>query len=184
MFTAGIAAAFSIHEAAHATVAELTGTDLNWEIGNYNQPIAFTGRVDKDSDGLALYSAGLISQVIGSEIILLSKGIDKNNTFVRGMMAWNIINPIMYSLDYWYIRRSNQRNGNRFQGDIEGIEYYSDKQTANTFALTLVGISAFQGYRFIKTQSWAPDWMKKINHDISFVPKPSGGAVMTFRLFF
>jgi len=129
MFSAGMVATFSIHEATYATVAELTGTELDWEVGNYNQPIAFTGYVDSDQDGRALYSAGLISQVIGSEFILQSKEIDKNTAFTRGMMAWNIINPIMYSLDYWYIRRSNQRNGNRFQGDIEGIPYFHGGQS-------------------------------------------------------
>jgi hypothetical protein len=184
MFSAGMVAAFSIHEAAHATVAEMTGTELDWEMGNYNQPIAFTGSVDSDSDGRALYSAGLISQVIGSEVILQSKSIDKNTAFTRGMMAWNIINPIMYSLDYWYIRRSNQRNGNRFQGDIEGIEYYSNKQTANGFAISMVGVATFQGYRFLKTQTWAPDWLKSKAYDLSFVPQPLGGVGLKWSFYF
>jgi hypothetical protein len=184
MFSAGIVTAFSIHEAAHATVAEFTGTDLDWEMGNYNQPIAFTGHVDSDSDGLALYSAGLISQVVGSEIILQSKGVDKNKAFIRGMMAWNIINPIMYSLDYWFIRRSNQRHGNRFQGDIEGVEYYSNKRTANGFALSMVGTAVFQGYRFLKTQTWAPDWVQCKAYDLSFGPQPFGGAGLKLSFYF
>ena len=36
-FSAGIVAAFLIHEGAHAFVAKLTDTDMGWEIGNYNQ---------------------------------------------------------------------------------------------------------------------------------------------------
>lgn len=184
MFSAGMVVAFSIHEAAHATVAQMTGTELDWELGNYNQPIAFTGHVENERDGRALYSAGLISQVIGSEFILQSNGIDKNTAFTRGMMAWNIINPIMYSLDYWYIRRSNQRDGNRFQGDIEGIEYYSDERTADGFAISLVGIAVFQGYRFLKTQTWTPDWIRGKKYCICFGPQPLGGVGLKWSLYF
>ena len=183
-FSAGIVAAFSIHEGAHALVAELTNTDMDWELGNYNQPIAFTEHSSSDSKGAAISSAGLISQAIGSEIILQSEKIDKNDAFVRGMMAWNIVNPIMYSLDYWFIHISNQRNGNTYQGDIEGIEYYTNESTANGFALSMLGIACLQGYRFLKTQSWAPDWVKGESHTINFAPLPSGGLVMTYKFVF
>jgi len=124
-FFAGMASAAAIHEGAHAVVAEVTDTSISWEAGNYNQPIAFTTGEMNTSQGFAVYSAGLIAQVATAEIILDVDRIDKNDTFVRGMMAWNIVNPILYALDYWVIRRSNQENGRRFQGDIEGIEYYS-----------------------------------------------------------
>lgn len=183
-FSAGSVAAFSIHEGAHALVAKVTNTDMTWEIGNYNQPLAFTEHANSDAKGAAINHAGLISQAIGSEIILQSEKIDKNDAFVRGMMAWNIINPIMYSLDYWFIRRSNQRNGNTYQGDIEGIEYYTNESTANGFALSMLGIACLQGYRFLKTQSWAPDWLKGESNTISFAPLPSGGLVMTYKFVF
>ena len=183
-FSAGIVAAFSIHEGAHVLVAGLTNTDMDWELGNYNQPIAFTEHSSSDSKGAAINSAGLISQAIGSEIILQSEKIDKNDAFVRGMMAWNIVNPIMYSLDYWFIRISNQRNGNTYQGDIEGIEYYKNESTANGFALSMSGIACLQGYRFLKTQSWAPDWLKGETHTINFAPLPTGGLMMTYKFVF
>lgn len=183
-FSAGIVAAFSIHEGAHAFVAGLTNTDMDWELGNYNQPIAFTEHSSSDSKGAAINSAGLISQAIGSEIILQSEKIDKNDAFVRGMMAWNIVNPIMYSLDYWFIHISNQRNGNTYQGDIEGIEYYTNESTANGFALSMLGIACLQGYRFLKTQSWAPDWLKGESYSVNFAPLPSGGLVMAYKFVF
>jgi hypothetical protein len=113
-FYAGIAVAFSIHEGAHGLVAELTDTDMNWEIGNYNQPFAFTENASSDGKGVAINSAGLLSQAIGGEIILRDDRIDKNDYFIRGMMAWNIVNPIMYALDYWFIHRTNRQNGNTY----------------------------------------------------------------------
>ena len=183
-FSAGIVAAFSIHEDAHFFVAELTDTDMDWEIGNYNQPIAFTEHDSGDGKGAAIYSAGLVSQAIGSEIILHSDKIDKNDDFVRGMMAWNIVNPISYALDYWFIHRSNQQNGNTYQGDIQGIEHYTNEPTAHGFALSMAGIAAFQGYRFLKTQSWAPDWVKGKSHTVNFGPLPSGGLVMAYKFVF
>lgn len=149
-FSAGIVAAFSIHEGAHALVAELTDTDMDWEIGNYNQPIAFTEHANSDAKGAAINSAGLLSQAIGSEIILQSDKIDKNDAFVRGMMAWNIVNPILYALDYWFFHRSNKENGNTYQGDIQGVEHYTNEPTAHGFALSMTAVAAFQGYRFLK----------------------------------
>ena len=183
-FYAGIVAAFCIHEGAHALVGELTDTDMNWEIGNYNQPFTFTENASSDGKGVAINSAGLLSQAIGGEIILRDDRIDKNDYFIRGMMAWNILNPIMYALDYWFIHRTNRQNGNTYQGDIQGIEYYTDEPTANGFALSMVAIAAFQGYRFLKTQSWAPDWLKGESHTVNFAPLSSGGLVMAYRFTF
>jgi len=183
-FSAGIVTAFTMHEGAHALVAELTGTDLDWEIGNYNQPIAFTEHASSGAKGVAINSAGLVSQTIGSEIILQSDKIDKNDEFVRGMMAWNIMNPISYALDYWFIHRSNKKNGNTYQGDIQGIEYYTNEPTAHGFALSMASIAVLQGYRFLKTQSWAPDWFKSRSYTVNFGPLACGGLVMTYKVAF
>lgn len=183
-FSAGIVSAFLIHEGSHLLVAKATNTDIDWEVGNYNQPIGFTAEADNDTKGVALYSAGLTSQVIGSEVILQVDRIDKNDAFVRGMMGWNIINPILYSLDYWFFRVSNQNNGNGFQGDIEGIKHYSNETTANVFALSMVTLASFQGYRFLKTQTWAPDWLKDENHSLNFMPQTSGGFLLSYEIAF
>jgi len=183
-FSAGLVSAFMIHEGSHWLVAETTDTDMHWEAGDYNQPIGFTAEPDNDAKGLALYSAGLASQIIGSEIILQVDSINKNDAFVRGMMAWNIINPILYSLDYWFFRISNQDNKDGFQGDIEGIENYSNQTTANLFALSMLTLASFQGYRFLKTQTWAPDWVKNENHNLNFMPQKSGGFLLTYEIAF
>jgi hypothetical protein len=183
-FSAGIISAFMIHEGAHFLAGEITGTDMEWELGNYNQPLAFTEEAKNDTDGLIVNSAGLVSQVIGSEIILQVDGINKNDAFVRGMMTWNILNPIFYALDYWFIRKTNSKNGDRYQGDIQGIEYYSSESAANLFAASMVAIAGIQGYRFLKTQDWAPDWLKDEDHRLNFAPVQSGGCLFKYTVNF
>jgi hypothetical protein len=180
-YTAGIAASMLVHEGSHALVAGLTGTHLTWEAGTYNQPIGFTDQANSDAKGVAVYSAGLLSQAISGEIILDVDKIDKNDAFVRGMMTWNILNPILYSLDYWIFHVSNQKNGNKYQGDLTGIEHYSNQAVANGFALSMTAIAAFQGYRFIKTQTWAPDWLKSNFNNVNLSPMPSGGFMLTYQ---
>ncbi len=183
-FTGGVVSAFLIHEASHALVAGAMGKSLSWELGNYNQPIAFTESGLSDEQGVALYSAGLLSQAVGSEIILRTDRIDKNSSYVRGMMLWNILNPILYSLDYWFIHKSNKENGNSYQGDLQGIEHYSNETMANAFALSLSAVALWQGYRFLRTQTWAPDWMKSETQQVSFLPLASGGIFIKYRLEF
>jgi len=183
-FSAGIVSAFLIHEGAHALVAGLTNTDMHWETGTLNQPIAFTENANTGSKGFAINSAGLISQAAGTEIILQVDKIDKNDAFVRGMMTWNILNPILYSLDYWIFHSTNKMNGNSYQGDLAGIERYTNKATADGFALSMSAIAVFQGYRFLKTQSWAPDWLKENSRSMSLAPLPSGGFIIGYKFDF
>ena len=183
-FSAGIVSGFLIHEGSHALVAKLTNTDLHWETGTLNQPITFTENANTDSKGLAISSAGLISQAAGAEIILRVDKIDKNDAFVQGMMTWDILNPILYSLDYWIFHSTNKINGNSYQGDLAGIEHYSNKATADGFALSISAIAVFQGYRFLKTQSWAPDWLKEKSRSMSLAPLPSGGFIIGYKFDF
>ena len=183
-FAAGVISSALVHEGAHAMVAAATNTDLTWKFGNYNQPLAFETKASSDAKGLALFSSGLIAQLISSEIILDVDSIDKNDAYVRGMMAWNILNPIFYALDYWVFRISNQQNSNSYQGDLEGIEHYSNERTAQAFAIGITAIAAFQGYRFLKTQDWAPDWLKAAPDNVNVLPLRSGGAMLTYELRF
>ena len=69
-FSGGVVSVFMIHEGAHYFTGQVTGTDIDWELGNYNQPIGFTEHAKNDTDGVIVNSAGLVSQAIGSEIIL------------------------------------------------------------------------------------------------------------------
>ncbi len=183
-FTAGVASSALIHEGSHAVVAGVTGTSMTWEAGTYNQPIGFTDHATSNSKGVAIYSAGLLSQTLGAEIILQVDRIDKNDSFIRGMMVWNIVNPILYTLDYWVFRNSNKTSGNSYQGDLQGIEHYSSKSTANAFAVSITALAAFQGYRFLRTQSWAPDWLKGETHKLGLRPLSAGGLMMTYQFQF
>lgn len=183
-FTAGVITAFSIHEGSHALVAGLTGTDMDWEIGNYNQPIGFTEHADNNFKGFSINAAGLVSQAAAAEIILQVEKINKNDALVRGMMAWNVVNPVLYALDYWFFRISNKRKGYAYQGDIQGIEHYSGEACAHGFALSMAAIAAFQGYRFVKTQSWAPSWLKGESHKLTIAPLTSGGIAMSYSYAF
>lgn len=173
-FATGIISAYALHETGHALAASLTDTHIEWGVGSYNQPLGFTERAENDTNGKILHSAGLVTQLVTSEIILQSDSIDKNDSFVRGMMAWNIVNPIVYVLDYWVFHRTNQRHGDRYQGDIQGFEHYSSEKEANLFAATVAALTVYQGYRYVKTQTWAPDWM---THDrVRFTCQPASGA--------
>jgi hypothetical protein len=160
-FGTGVITAYALHEVGHATAAYLTGTDIEWGLGTYNQPLGFEEDADSDTAGMLVHASGLVTQLAVSEVILQSESIDNNSNFVRGMMFWNIVNPIVYSLDYWFIRRTNQETDTTYQGDIEGFENYTNETNANIFAVGMVAIAAFQGYRYIKTQTWAPEWMQR-----------------------
>lgn len=183
-FAAGIASSMLLHEGAHALVAAATNTHMSWKAGNYNQPIGFTEDADSDAEGVALYSAGLLTQLGASEVILQVDRIDKNDAFVRGMMAWNILNPILYSLDYWVFRVANKNGGTSYQGDLQGIEHYSSEATAQGFAIGITAIAAFQGYRFLKTQDWAPEWLKGTPDTVTLMPMRSGGAFLAWHYRF
>jgi len=183
-FSAGIVAGALIHEGSHALVAGLTDTEMSWNVGTYNQPIGFTENAKSKDKGVAVYSTGLLSQAIGGEIILQSDKIDKNDSFTRGMMAWNILNSIFYSLDYWFFRVTNKENGKNYQGDLKGIEHYSNESVAQGFAFSMAAIATYQGYRFLKTQTWAPDWLKSDFQNLHLDPLPSGGFLISYKFTF
>jgi hypothetical protein len=184
-FGGGVVSAFLIHEGAHALVGVVTGTKMDWKAGDVNQPITFTEYSSSKEKGLAINSSGLLAQAACAEIILQYDKIDKNDSYVRGMMLWNILNPIMYTIDYWVIRKTNSSVGNGYSGDLQGVEHYSSKGTADVFAGTMLAIAAFQGYRFVRTQSWAPEWIKGQAFDnVGLTPLPSGGAFLSYSFDF
>ena len=183
-FATGVISAYALHETGHALAASLTDTDLEWGIGTYNQPLGFTEHAQHDGDGMLIHSAGLLTQVLSSEVILQSDSIDKNDSFVRGMMFWNIINPIIYSLDYWVIKRTNKEVNNHYQGDLKGLEHYSNETTANGYATIMTGLALYQGYRFLRLQRWAPDWITSDTARFNFQPAGSNGAALMVQIDF
>lgn len=185
-FAGGIVSAFMIHEGAHALVVGVTGTSTTWKVGDANQPLSFTEHSRNDGTGLAINSAGFLAQTGCAEYILFNDKIDKNDSFIRGMMLWNIVNPITYAIDYWFIHQTNKSDGNTYEGDLKGIEFYSNKKTADIFAGTMVALATFEAYRYVKTQSWAPEWLKSKGEPehLSLAPLPSGGALLSYTVRF
>jgi hypothetical protein len=183
-FGTGIVTAYALHEVGHATAGYLTGTDIDWGIGTYNQPLGFKEDADNDTDGMIVHASGLLTQVAVSEIILQSESIDNNSNLVRGMMFWNIINPIVYALDYWFIRRTNKETDTTYQGDIEGFENYTDDTSANIFAAGILAVATFQGYRYIKTQTWAPEWMQRDDVRLNLQTRGRNGMALLVEIDF
>lgn len=184
-FSGGVVTSYLIHEGGHFLAGKVTNTSMDFNIGGNNQFMSFTEHSESRSKGLLISVSGLLIHPVSSEIILQTKGINKNDNFVRGMMFWNVCNPIMYSLDYWVIHRTNSMGGknSNYAGDISGIEYYSDRGSANGFAIGISALALFQGYRFLKTQDWAPDWLKTENK-INLAPLPSGGFIIGYKIDF
>jgi hypothetical protein len=71
-----------------------------------------------------------------------------------------------------------------YQGDLQGVEHYTNEATAQGFAISMSLIAVYQGYRFLKTQSWAPEWLKSERHTVNLGPTPSGGLAITYKLDF
>ena len=183
-FVGGMVTAFSLHEGGHALAGVITDTDMEWELGTYNQPILFVENSDTRTDGFIINSAGFLFQTAGAETILQVDKINKNDAFVRGMMTWNIINPILYALDYWLFHFTSDPNAPTYEGDLQGLEYYSDKTTADIVAAAITVIALFQGYRYVKTQSWAPAWLNGKTRDINVLPLSPGGVLLQYEFRF
>ena len=52
------------------------------------------------------------------------------------------------------------------------------------FAASMVAIAGIQGYRFLKTQTWAADWFKDETHSLGFAPVQSGGCLLSYTIRF
>jgi hypothetical protein len=164
--------------------AGMTGTKLEWGLGTYNQPLGFTEWADSDAAGRLVHASGLATQIIVSEVILDADSIDKNDNFVRGVMAWNILNPIIYAMDYWFIRKTNREEGTFYQGDIEVFEHYSSGEAANLFAGDMAALAICQGYRFVKTQTWVPQWAKHERVSLKWQPRGASGFALNLEINF
>jgi len=183
-FAGGMVAAFSLHEGGHALAGLLTDTEMDWELGTYNQPILFLEKSDKSNDGFIINSAGFVVQAVSAEAILQVDRIDKNDAFVRGMMTWNILNPILYALDYWFFHLTSRMSGGVYQGDLQGLEYYSDETTADIIAAAITVTALFQSYRYIKSQSWAPAWFSGNTRGLQLLPLSAEGLLLKYRFRF
>lgn len=151
-FTSGIATSYAIHEAGHQIAANGVGMDLDWKFNENNQIVAFEYNQVKNSDyNISIVnSAGLITQQLSSEFIISQEIKTK---FHDGIMFWNTINPILYSIDHFFLHKTNHyKDGNPY-GDIACIEKHSGKKTADAFALIMITLSSFNLQRYIDMDS-------------------------------
>lgn len=163
-FIGGAAVAYGIHEGGHIVAARITGTRLTWETCTDNQLFEYIPPYDiSKGDGIALYSAGIIAQEISSEVIL--RAHVRHTPLVRGIMAWNVANPIAYATSFWFL------NGH---GDLDGIRDCAGRKTANLVAAGMVAVAVWQGVRFFGEETWAPTWMTSGRVDMSAGPSIDG----------
>lgn len=156
-FGAGIITAYTLHEVGHVVAGCATGTDLDWGIGTYNQPLGFEEHDDKGHSGAIVNASGLLTQLLVSDYILSTDSVDLRDSYTRGVMAWNIINPILYALDYWVIRRTNRIEGGRggeYRGDLAGVEYHLGRDWGNGLSAFVSVMAIYQGCEFVKRQGW------------------------------
>jgi hypothetical protein len=172
----GSLSSYILHESGHVIAARATDNNTKWNSGT----IEFES--NNKSDVGFILSAGLLSQLISSEVILQTDKINNNDDFVRGMMLINIIIPLRYSIDYWFIHSLNrERSDDGYSGDIQGIEHHFDRKTADYFAGSVLAITCYQAYRFYKTQSWVTKKTKNVTSDIFINPAKAGGFIITYR---
>ncbi len=113
-FALGVGSGYVIHEAAHQAVAEVNGTPFKWQKGFGSTWV--TSNNTSNSERYELASAGLASQVLSTEIILNTKDIPKDNEYVIGLLAFNVINALLYAVDDGILHPNDN------YGDIEMMD--------------------------------------------------------------
>ena len=135
-FALGIGSGYVIHEVAHQAVAEINDTPFRWKNGFGSRWITSNSASNREKRELA--SAGLGSQVLSTEIILNTK-IPKENEYVIGILAFNVVNALMYVVS------DGIMNPDDNYGDIEMMDKAGlDRDYVGTF---LVAHSLFALYR-------------------------------------
>lgn len=136
-FALGVGSGYVIHEAAHQAVAEVNGTPFKWQNGFGSTWV--TSNKTSDSERYELASAGLVSQVLSTEIILNTKDIPKDNEYVIGLLTFNVLNALLYVVSDGVISPHDN------YGDIEMMDKAGlDRDYVGTF---LVVHSLYTIYR-------------------------------------
>ena len=104
-FAAGLASGFLFHEAGHEVVARAENVNMSWSGDRW------TVRTSGGSLRNIAW-AGFGAQVISTEVILGFDKIPKDNAYVLGWLAFNILNSFTYPL------RNELQNG---YGDLETL---------------------------------------------------------------
>lgn len=161
-----IAGAAGHYQLGHRLALAYTGSESEWHSFN-----SFTYYDDNDNDRAIVAGGGFMEQIISSEIILGFDEIPKDNAFVLGYMAWNILNPIVYTI----AREFHIGNYGDGYGDLEVLDRSGWKAEYVEVAICAYALSsAWRLYSnkdfplFVKATReeikiglrWEVDWLK------------------------
>lgn len=189
-FAAGVLTSYiAVHEGGHVLSAYLTDTRLDWEAGTYGQPIAFKEHARGDSRGALVNASGLLAQLSVNRYLLGSDTVDREDYFIQGLIWWNLVNPIVYALDYWWLHNTNDiGTDGTYRGDIAGIERYKGKGTAHAFTACVAAAALFQAWEYMTQSDKVPVPLPESHsivgsgHSLDLQPVRSGIALMyTFK---
>jgi len=141
-FGAGFVAGGAFHELSHAVVAKIEDVHMEWG-GFTPRWTAYTN----DSGKLRnIAFAGFGGEILSSEIILGVPAIPKDNAFVLGWLAWDILDPILYTL-----QDSLQKGG---YGDIETLR--NNGVNTDLMKVGLIAHALVTAYRLYKDPKFVP----------------------------
>lgn len=182
---AGVFSGYILHEGGHFFMGKLTNTDMDWHLNNWRNPITYTEYADNPRDAALVHASGIVTSLTASEIILRSESIDKRRPYVMGMMFYNVVNPILYAIDYKLLNRWNYRDSDGCHGDLECIENYTGHTKGNVFAYGTAFIAAIQGWRYIDALTNNRDrWYLRDDMRLNLLPVRNGGGMLSLEVDF
>ncbi len=156
LFVAGLGTGLVNHELGHQVIASVYGVHLDWQMKD-NQPTWFARSQDHEKlRNIAL--GGTAAEIVSSEIILNTK-ISKDDAFVIGWLAWNIVNPILY------VVRHELGGGH---GDLKTIQENSVGLNVRLVEGIKISHSLWTAYRLLNNKQF----QSKINY--FFAPTAGG----------
>ncbi len=150
-FAAGFASGFLFHEAGHEVVARAENVDMSWNGDN-----RWFAKTSSDSKLRNIAFAGFGAQVVSTEVILGIDKIPKDNAYVLGWLAFNVLNSFLYPL------RNELQGG---YGDLETL-----RRTGIDTGYVEIGMVAYgllTAYRVYKNPKFIP-YVKATKEEIIF----------------
>src|SRR3989344_1091232 len=141
LFFAGYTMGFINHELGHQLMASAKGIDMQWDV--QRNFFHSTWRANKKDQSVSL--AGFGAQILSTEAILNS-GINKKNSFIFGLLFFNIQNSLAYVVQ-------NELDSSHRKGDFVDIK---EKRAVEAI---LVSHALFTAYRMHKNKDF-PVWIE------------------------
>jgi hypothetical protein len=142
-FAAGWQCGLLFHEAGHAVAARLENVGMDWS--DMSDP-RWTAQTDNKSKLRVIAAAGYGAEVFSSEVILGANVIPKDNAFILGWLAFDILNPLIYTL-----RDSLEKGG---YGDMETLR--NSGVNTDIVKVALLAHAALSAYRLYENPKFIP----------------------------